>query len=78
MAEGGRTARYDLEERTLAFAAGVRAVVTLVPRTIANVEDARQLIRASGSVGAVPEPASMILLLLGAGGLWIGKRRRGH
>ncbi len=52
MAGGGRTARYDLEERTLAFAAGVRAFVKFVPRTIANVEDGRQLIRASGSVGA--------------------------
>ena len=44
--------RYDLEDRTLQFASDVRAFVKRLPRTIANEEDARQLIRASGSVGA--------------------------
>lgn len=43
---------YDLEERTLKFASDVRAFVKLLPRTIANVEDTKQLVRASGSVGA--------------------------
>ena len=43
---------YDLEDRTLQFASDVRAFVKRLPRTIANEEDARQLIRASGSVGA--------------------------
>jgi four helix bundle protein len=44
--------RYDLEERTFVFAAGVRSFVKRLPRTLANTEDARQLVRASGSVGA--------------------------
>lgn len=42
----------DLEERTAAFAEQVRVFVRLIPRTIANIEDGRQLIRASGSVPA--------------------------
>jgi len=44
--------RYDLEERTFEFAKRVRAFVKKLPRTLANIEDSRQLIRASGSVGA--------------------------
>ena len=44
--------RYDLEERTLEFAKNVRAFVKALPRTVANDEDIRQLVRASGSVGA--------------------------
>ncbi|MGH8634156.1 MAG: four helix bundle protein, partial [Burkholderiales bacterium] len=43
---------YDLEERTLVFAKAVRTFAKTLPRTIANVEDAKQLIRSSGSVGA--------------------------
>jgi four helix bundle protein len=43
---------YDLEERTAVFAEQSRAFVRRLPRTIANVEDARQLIRASGSIDA--------------------------
>lgn len=43
---------YDLEERTETFARAVRAFVKRLPRTLANIEDAKQLIRASGSVGA--------------------------
>jgi four helix bundle protein len=43
---------YDLEERTFQFAKASRAFVKVVPRTIANVEDAKQFIRASGSIGA--------------------------
>ena len=43
---------YDLEERTFQFAKDVRAFVKLLHRSIANEEDTRQLIRASGSVGA--------------------------
>jgi four helix bundle protein len=43
---------YDLEERTFRFARDVRAFLKTIPRTVANLEDARQLIRASGSVGA--------------------------
>ena len=43
---------YDLEERTFRFAKDVRLFVKTLPKTIANLEDQRQLIRASGSVGA--------------------------
>ena len=46
----GRT--YDLENRTLEFARNVRAFVKNLPRTLENIEDARQLINASGSVGS--------------------------
>jgi four helix bundle protein len=43
---------YDLEERTYLFAKRVRAFVKTQPRSIGNFEDAKQLIRASASVGA--------------------------
>ncbi len=43
---------YDLEERTFRFAKRVRAFVKQLPRTVCNQEDARQLVRSSGSVGA--------------------------
>jgi four helix bundle protein len=44
--------RYDLEERTLSFAKRVREYVMRLPKTVANLEDRKQLVRASGSVGA--------------------------
>lgn len=44
--------RYDLEDRTFAFAKDVRTFVKEVEKTIANVEDVKQLVRASASVGA--------------------------
>src|SRR5437762_13275189 len=43
---------YDLEERTTVFAEQSRAFVKRLQRTIGNVEDAKQFIRASGSIGA--------------------------
>jgi four helix bundle protein len=43
---------YDLEDRTAVFAKQSRALVKKLQRTIGNIEDARQFIRASGSVGA--------------------------
>ena len=43
---------YDLEERTFQFAKAVRLFVKTEPKTIANVEDGKQAIKASGSVGA--------------------------
>jgi four helix bundle protein len=46
------TKQYDLEDRTLAFAKRVRAFVNKLPKTTANIEDGKQLIKASGSVGA--------------------------
>ena len=44
--------RFDLEDRTFAFAKCVREFVKTSAKTMANVEDPRQLIRASGSIGA--------------------------
>ena len=43
---------YDLEQRTELFAREVRTFVQALPRSIANTEDAKQLVRSSGSVGA--------------------------
>ena len=43
---------YDLEERTFLFAKKVRLWVKTIPNTLANLEDAKQLVRSSGSVGA--------------------------
>ena len=43
---------YDLEERTFQFAKDVRLFVKTLPNTIANIEDSRQVVKASGSVGA--------------------------
>ena len=43
---------YDLEERTFQFAKVVRLFVKTLPKTIANIEDGKQLIKSSGSVGA--------------------------
>jgi four helix bundle protein len=43
---------YDLEERTLQFARRVRQLVKCMPRGVSNFEDGKQLVRASGSVGA--------------------------
>ncbi|MEN3369048.1 MAG: hypothetical protein V7609_1191 [Verrucomicrobiota bacterium] len=44
--------RFDLEDRTYAFAKRCRAFVKSLAKTIGNMEDARQLVRSSGSVGA--------------------------
>jgi len=43
---------YDLEGRTFDFAKKVRQFVKNLPKTVANIEDGKQLIRASGSIGA--------------------------
>ena len=43
---------YDLEERTFEFAKAIRLFAKTLPRTIANIEDVKQLVRSSGSVGA--------------------------
>jgi four helix bundle protein len=42
---------YDLEERTFQFAKAVRLFVKSLPKSIINIEDGKQLIKASGSVG---------------------------
>lgn len=44
--------RYDLEERTLEFSKRVREFVKKLARTLSNIEDGKQLIKASGSIGA--------------------------
>lgn len=44
--------QYDLEERTYQFAKSVRLNIKTLPKTIANVEDGKQVIRSSGSTGA--------------------------
>jgi len=47
-----RTKQYDLEDRTFVFAKDVRTFVKQVPKTIASIEDTKQLVRSSGSIGA--------------------------
>jgi four helix bundle protein len=43
---------YNLEERSFQFAKAVRIFFKTLPKTISNIEDGKQLIRSSGSVGA--------------------------
>lgn len=43
---------YDLEERTLLFAKNTRDFLNKLPKTPMSIDDARQLVRSSGSVGA--------------------------
>src|SRR5438876_12405575 len=52
MAAGTNAKPYDLEDRTFEFARRVRALIPTLPRTICNFEDVKQLVNASGSVGA--------------------------
>jgi four helix bundle protein len=44
--------QYDLEERTLEFAKNVITFTKVLPRTVANRELVKQLVRSCGSVGA--------------------------
>jgi len=41
-----------LDDRTFAFAKRVREFLKTLPKTISNFEDAKQLVRSSGYVGA--------------------------
>ena len=50
--KGTRTNQYDLEDRTFDFAKEVRVFTKLIPKTVCNIEDSKQLVRSSGSVGA--------------------------
>ncbi len=52
MTHTSRDGQYDLEDRTYEFARCVRAFVKRLPRTICNLEDVKQVVRSSGSVGA--------------------------
>ena len=48
----GEKHKYDLEDRTREFAQKVRSFIRKVPKTLTNIEECRQLAKASGSVGA--------------------------
>lgn len=52
MTENQSQKPFDLEERTFQFAKSVRLFVKTLPKTIANINDGKQLVRSSGSVGA--------------------------
>jgi len=52
MTEDENLKHYDLEDRALLFARRIRGFVKKLPKPTANIEDGRQLIKASGSVGA--------------------------
>ncbi|HPC96734.1 MAG TPA: four helix bundle protein [Sedimentisphaerales bacterium] len=52
MTEARNSKQYDLEDRTLAFARDVRTLARELKPTTGNLEDGKQLVRASGSVGA--------------------------
>jgi len=52
MTETTNPKQYDLEDRTLAFARRSRELVAKLTKTVGNIEDGKQLVRASGSVGA--------------------------
>ena len=43
---------YDLEDRTFKFAKDVRLFINSLNKNISNIEDVKQLVKASGSVGA--------------------------
>ena len=43
---------YDLEDRTLKFAKDIRVFVKKIPKNISNIDDIKQLVRSSGSIGA--------------------------
>ncbi|MSR77833.1 MAG: four helix bundle protein [Candidatus Omnitrophica bacterium] len=50
--EAPSSREFDLEARTLEFAKLTRELVRQIEKNIQNIEDAKQLIRSSGSVGA--------------------------
>jgi len=52
MTKNPNSKQYDLEDRTLKFAKNSRSFVKKLPKTTGNIEDGKQLIRSSGSVGA--------------------------
>jgi four helix bundle protein len=50
--EESQNKKYDLEERTFQFALRVRSFVKQLVKNINNIEDGKQVVRSSGSVGA--------------------------
>ncbi len=52
MTEIQNTKQYDLEDRTFVYAKNCREFIKNLTKTIGNIEDGKQLMRSSGSVGA--------------------------
>ncbi len=52
MTETINSKRFDLEDRTALFARDIRRFIGRLKRTPANIEDIKQVVRSSGSVGA--------------------------
>lgn len=52
MTQNPNNKQYDLEDRTQLFARNCRDFLKLLPKTISNYEDIKQLTRSSGSVAA--------------------------
>ncbi len=52
MAEIPKDKKYDLEERTYKFAKNISLFCRILPRNFSNIEYVKQIIRASGSIGA--------------------------
>ena len=52
MTQNSKNKTYDLEERTFQFAKEVRLFIKTLEKTIENIEDIKQVVRSSGSVGA--------------------------
>jgi len=52
MTKNKNSKQYDLEDRTAEFAKKVRSFVKKLKKTIANIEDSKQVVKSSGSVGA--------------------------
>jgi four helix bundle protein len=52
MNESSKSPNYNLEERTYQFANSCRVYVKGLKPSITNIEDAKQLVRSSGSIAA--------------------------
>lgn len=52
MTQDQNSKQYDLEERTFNYAHKVNIYVKQLPKTLPNLENGKQLIRAAGSTGA--------------------------
>jgi four helix bundle protein len=52
MTEIQNSKRFDLEERTFNFTKSVIGLINKLPKTLANIEISKQVIRSAGSVGA--------------------------
>lgn len=52
MLQRSNSKQYDLEDRTYTFANNVRKFVKELVKTIANIEDSKQIVRSSGSIAA--------------------------